>query len=279
MDRAPTQKEARKGMNKIGQVFAAQAELVPFSGKYSLFGKIFASYDFYAFGGPGFINFISDQGVCATPANSCPVTGLKIGGNFGVGMRSYFNHFFSMDVEIRDLLLRNNPAGRDETGDRVADDQDLTWDSTYMVGINLTFFLPPRAKSASKTASKTATGEPRPDRPLRPTTATIGPPSPWRRRKKKVTLYFNAAMLAETQKEALRQDRSVSWIIQAAWRLAREEIRRMPGALAGSSGKARGVQSHAAPFGGAGLEPTEQDRALLNIPSFRAVRNGGERVC
>ena len=53
--------------------------------------------------------------------------------------------------------------------------------------------------------------------------------------KKKVTLYFNAAMLAETQKEALRQDRSVSWIIQAAWRLARDEIRRMPGALAGTA--------------------------------------------
>ena len=49
--------------------------------------------------------------------------------------------------------------------------------------------------------------------------------------KKKVTLYFNAAMLAETQKEALRQDRSVSWIIQAAWRLAREEVRQTPDAL------------------------------------------------
>ena len=147
MDRAPTQDEARAGMNQIGQVFAAQAELVPFSGKYSLFGKIFASYDFYAFGGPGFINFVGTREPCtaAQAQNSCPVTGLKIGGNFGIGMRSYFNHFFSMDVEIRDLLLRNNPAGRDETGDRVADDQDLSWDSTYMVGINLTFFLPPRA--------------------------------------------------------------------------------------------------------------------------------------
>ena len=49
--------------------------------------------------------------------------------------------------------------------------------------------------------------------------------------KKKVTLYFNAAMLAETQKEALRQDRSVSWIIQAAWRLARDEVRQTPDAL------------------------------------------------
>jgi uncharacterized small protein (TIGR04563 family) len=46
--------------------------------------------------------------------------------------------------------------------------------------------------------------------------------------KRKVTLYFNSAMLAETQKEAIRQDRSVSWIIQAAWRIAREEVRRMP---------------------------------------------------
>ncbi len=46
--------------------------------------------------------------------------------------------------------------------------------------------------------------------------------------KRKVTLYFNSAMLAETQKEAIRQDRSVSWIIQAAWRIAREDVRRMP---------------------------------------------------
>jgi uncharacterized small protein (TIGR04563 family) len=48
--------------------------------------------------------------------------------------------------------------------------------------------------------------------------------------KRKVTLYFNSAMLAETQKEAIRQDRSVSWIIQAAWRIAREDVRRMPSA-------------------------------------------------
>jgi uncharacterized small protein (TIGR04563 family) len=49
--------------------------------------------------------------------------------------------------------------------------------------------------------------------------------------KRKVTLYFNAAMLAETQKEALRQDRSVSWIIQASWRIAREMVKQMPSAV------------------------------------------------
>ena len=54
--------------------------------------------------------------------------------------------------------------------------------------------------------------------------------------KRKVTLYFNAAMLAETQKEALRQDRSISWIIQAAWKLARDEVKRMPPALPHAAG-------------------------------------------
>jgi uncharacterized small protein (TIGR04563 family) len=62
-------------------------------------------------------------------------------------------------------------------------------------------------------------------------------PSP----KKKVTLYFSSTMLEETQREAIRQDRSISWIIQAAWRMSRDEVRRLPGvaaALATPSGSA-----------------------------------------
>jgi uncharacterized small protein (TIGR04563 family) len=47
--------------------------------------------------------------------------------------------------------------------------------------------------------------------------------------KKKVTLYFSSTVLGETHQEAIRQDRSISWIMQAAWRLAREEVRRLPG--------------------------------------------------
>jgi outer membrane beta-barrel protein len=139
-DRAPTVAEAELGMNKIGQVFALQVELIPFAGKYSLFGKLFANYDFYAFGGPGFINFTGTS--CTTPGASCPVTGMKVGANFGVGMHTYFTDWLSMNIEARDILLRNNPAGRDETGDKVADDDDLTWDSNYMVGVNFTFIFP-----------------------------------------------------------------------------------------------------------------------------------------
>jgi uncharacterized small protein (TIGR04563 family) len=53
--------------------------------------------------------------------------------------------------------------------------------------------------------------------------------------KKKVTLYFSSAVLGETHQEAIRQDRSISWILQAAWRLAREEVRRLP-SYGGQSG-------------------------------------------
>jgi uncharacterized small protein (TIGR04563 family) len=61
--------------------------------------------------------------------------------------------------------------------------------------------------------------------------------------KRKVTLYFNAAMLAETQKEALRQDRSISWIIQAAWKIAREEVKRMPPSLSASASNVASASS------------------------------------
>jgi uncharacterized small protein (TIGR04563 family) len=72
--------------------------------------------------------------------------------------------------------------------------------------------------------------------------------------KRKVTLYFNAAMLAETQHEALRQDRSISWIIQASWRIARDAIKQMPGAI--QAHPAQDDAAHAAAISGqAGSRP------------------------
>jgi uncharacterized small protein (TIGR04563 family) len=41
-------------------------------------------------------------------------------------------------------------------------------------------------------------------------------------------LYFPGEMLSELQNEAKRQDRSISWLIQQAWRIARKELRRIP---------------------------------------------------
>ncbi len=45
---------------------------------------------------------------------------------------------------------------------------------------------------------------------------------------RKQSLYFPEEMLLEIQREANRQDRSMSWIVQQAWRIACHEIQRMP---------------------------------------------------
>lgn len=45
---------------------------------------------------------------------------------------------------------------------------------------------------------------------------------------RKQSLYFPEDMLEEIQREATRQDRSISWIVQQAWKVARGDIRKMP---------------------------------------------------
>ncbi len=46
--------------------------------------------------------------------------------------------------------------------------------------------------------------------------------------KRKQSLYFPEEMLKEIQAEAARQDRSLSWIVQKAWKIARTEIQKFP---------------------------------------------------
>ena len=46
--------------------------------------------------------------------------------------------------------------------------------------------------------------------------------------KRKQSLYFPETMLAEIKDEAARLDRSLSWVVQRAWKLARGDIRKIP---------------------------------------------------
>jgi uncharacterized small protein (TIGR04563 family) len=46
--------------------------------------------------------------------------------------------------------------------------------------------------------------------------------------KRKQSLYFPEDMLQEIKREAQRQDRSLSWIVQKAWKLARTEVAKYP---------------------------------------------------
>jgi uncharacterized small protein (TIGR04563 family) len=46
--------------------------------------------------------------------------------------------------------------------------------------------------------------------------------------KRKQSLYFPEDMLKEIQDEANRQDRSLSWVVQQAWKISRERIKSFP---------------------------------------------------
>ena len=150
MNRAPSQASAKSTMNQIKYMLAAQLEATPFTGKYSLFGKLFAHYDFYAFVGPGVLNYaaaVSGTRSCSDTgtADGCAVTGLKVGANFGVGIHSFINQFVALNLELRDVYAPNNASGRDVNGDRVVDNNDIGWGSTYIATLNVAVFLPSTA--------------------------------------------------------------------------------------------------------------------------------------
>jgi uncharacterized small protein (TIGR04563 family) len=48
--------------------------------------------------------------------------------------------------------------------------------------------------------------------------------------KRKQSLYFPAETLDELRLEAARLDRSLSWIVQKAWQMARRQIAAVPSA-------------------------------------------------
>jgi outer membrane beta-barrel protein len=146
---APTKAQAMASMQQITNILGGQLEFTPFTGKYSLFGKLFASYDFYLFGGPAGITVkpTNANGLVAcdsAPAGTaaCKVDGLKFGGTAGVGFHSFFNNFLALDASFRDVLAQLNPAGRDVNGDLTANSKDLTWTHTFVATLGLVVYFP-----------------------------------------------------------------------------------------------------------------------------------------
>ena len=151
----PTKTDAENSMQKINSILGAQLEFTPFTGKYSLAGWLFANYDFYGFAGAGAINVSPASSGIAPCASSnsgdstksgsayfCGVSGYKIAATYGLGLHSYFNHWMALNVELRDMLAKLNPSGRDTNGDLHATTADLSWTHTFIVAANLVFYLP-----------------------------------------------------------------------------------------------------------------------------------------
>ena len=165
VQREPIQQSGKAGLQQISNILGAQVEFTPFTGKFSLFGKLFAAYDFYVFAGGAGISVkpaastIDANGTAlrncsdAAPADPtspgryvCGVKGLKPGPTFGVGFHTFFGQGVALAVELRDVMAQLNPSGRDVNGDQIANEQDLSWTHTYVLTGNLVLYLPFQAK-------------------------------------------------------------------------------------------------------------------------------------
>ena len=155
-DKTPTQANAAAAQNRIQWIGMAQLEIVPVTGKFSLFSRIFMNYDFYVLAGGAFVNLMKKGNVDNSYCNDVgciydharPIVGLKPAINVGVGMHAFANHYFALNVELRDLIYKNNPAGRAITSRLDIDSKDENWTHNWLVGLNFMFFLPADVKTS-----------------------------------------------------------------------------------------------------------------------------------
>lgn len=146
--KTPTQHNAAAAENRIGQIIMPQIDIVPFTGKFSLFSRLFANYDVYMVAGPSFVNLVKHGTI--DPGSECckavPYVGWKPGVNVGFGMHAFINNYFAINVEAHNLMYNNNAAGRDVTGSSSVNSDDAQWTYNWLVGLNFMFFLPAQAK-------------------------------------------------------------------------------------------------------------------------------------
>ena len=90
-------------------------------------------------------------GACVTPDSTRPplckaFTATELAINAGVGAHAFFSRWGAVNLELHDLVYKNNAAGRDVNGDKVTDTRDLEWTNNWVFSLNFQFFLPTKAK-------------------------------------------------------------------------------------------------------------------------------------
>lgn len=148
----PDQPTAERAMNKVAWLAALQAEITPMTGKFSLFSRWFYNYDFYLYGGVGFVNRTNELPADrnADRPQDCKSTegcfgqnqGLGIGPTLGVGFHMYFSPAIALNVEFRDIMITDNPSGRDVNVDGTLNKDDKAFGNKFFWTIGLAFYLP-----------------------------------------------------------------------------------------------------------------------------------------
>lgn len=173
VDPSPSKEIMRKALDTMtfqAGVFVAYS---PWFGKLSLFGKVFASFDFYLMGGAGFAMFqagklledgcngdIDRTGTCETSIlyidRRVDNGGFKVGPLVGFGVRFQLLQWLALHVSFNAMFIKRNSAGFDRTGDTVSstgvtskvvvvDKKDDSMEALMSFTIGVSFLLPHRA--------------------------------------------------------------------------------------------------------------------------------------
>ncbi len=176
---APLLHDFQAGLTKPQWYSSADLVFTPFAGKLGLFSAIFTEYDLYFFGGLGImgwskfypnakstaeLNGLSQnagdpathcQFNDATIENECilhPVVadvGVKLGPSFGGGLHLFITDWVSINLELQDIVTRNNLTGLNATVADVppaVDKRDKNFNHNVTLQLGATFYIPFRAK-------------------------------------------------------------------------------------------------------------------------------------
>ena len=153
----------------------------PIYGRIAVFSKLFVLYDMYVFGGVALAYTANDgdnddwnyeytdhekKKVIQTNDVDAANEGFTAGLALGAGLRVYFNHWFAMGIEVKDLMFMDNETGMDQTQGQSdaeleayracrskgcklrswVDGDDKKFTQHWFFGINFTFFFPMEPK-------------------------------------------------------------------------------------------------------------------------------------
>ncbi len=158
--KSPAASDARATMNHIQYVAMGQVEFIPLSGKIAILSSIFSYFDFYILGGGGIVNLAAKDAQpaeCQRGDASKPickaVTGQQLLINVGVGAHAFLNRWLAINLELHDLIYKNNASGRSVLGNispednrPITTDRDMEWTNNFVFSLNLQLFLPTKPK-------------------------------------------------------------------------------------------------------------------------------------
>jgi len=169
VDPSPSKSIMKNALDTMMFQASVYAAYTPWFGKLSLFGKVFAHFDFYVMAGAGFamfkagkMNIDSNCNGDVDPTGTCNYSlyidrrtengGFKIGPMVGFGVRFRLLRWLALHVAFQSIFIKRNSAGFDRTGDTIegtdvviVDKKDDSWESLMSFTIGVSFFFPMNA--------------------------------------------------------------------------------------------------------------------------------------